>query len=92
MERFQVILSPAFQRDLHKLPKESARRILHDMNILKENPFPQMDKIKKIKILKDGYRLRIGDYRVIYRKEASKIIALRAVDRKEFEKILKGLI
>ncbi len=92
MAEFEVILAPAIQRDLRKLSKEMSSRILENMQELKRNPYPNGDKIKKIATSKGEYRLRVGDYRVIYRIEGSKVVALRVVDRKDFDKILRDLI
>ena len=59
--------------ELEKLPAAISRRILNSVDKLKENPF-LMD-IKKLKG-REGYRLRVGDYRVLFviDKEEIKII------------------
>lgn len=90
MGKFHVILSPAFQRDLRKLTKELATRILQGMKVLEEDPFSRGD-VKKVRSLKGAYRLRIGDHRVVFQVEGSRVIALRVMDRKELERVLREL-
>ena len=59
----KVISSPNFEKSLNKLPKNSVNRIgskISDLAAGKEN----LD-IKKLKTGND-YRLRVGDYRIIF--------------------------
>ncbi|MEA1964625.1 MAG: type II toxin-antitoxin system RelE/ParE family toxin [Candidatus Aerophobetes bacterium] len=37
------------------------------------------------------YRLRVGEYRIIYRVETQKIIILKIIHRKDLERELKNL-
>ena len=60
---YRVILSKSVQKELDRLPDDIARRILTRLSGLETNPRP-MD-VKKLKG-RDAWRIRIGDYRVIY--------------------------
>ena len=92
MKSFEIILTPASQKDIYKFSPEVVKEIFNDIKILKENPFSIAgSKIKKLKTLQQSYRLRVGDYRVIYKMEKSKIIVLRIIDRKELERVLKDI-
>jgi len=91
MNSYDVILTPAFERELRKLPKQIIGQILEDLQILKSNPFPHGDRIKKIKTAPGNSRLRSGDYRVVFRIEGNEVIVLRVFDKKDFEKILRSL-
>ncbi|MDD5140401.1 MAG: type II toxin-antitoxin system RelE/ParE family toxin [Verrucomicrobiales bacterium] len=51
------------QKELDRLPDEIARRVLARLAGLETNPRPQ--DVKKLKG-RDAWRIRIGDYRVIY--------------------------
>jgi mRNA interferase RelE/StbE len=63
-----------FKIDLHRnalkylnvLPKNTAERVFFKIKDLANNPFPAGKKFKKLSGTTDEYRLRIGDYRVIY--------------------------
>lgn len=61
--RYQVILPKSVQKELDRLPDEIAKRILTRLTALETNPRPA--DVKKLKG-RDAWRLRVGDYRVIY--------------------------
>jgi mRNA interferase RelE/StbE len=60
---YSVILAKSVQKELDRLPHEIASRILRRLALLKTNPRPP--DVKKLKG-RDAWRIRIGDYRVIY--------------------------
>jgi mRNA interferase RelE/StbE len=66
-------------RELEKLESFLARRILKKIDELSENPFS-----KDIKRLKGGddFRLRVGDYRIIFGIEKNIIQILKVGHRK----------
>lgn len=67
MASFKVQLKPAAQKDFRKIPQKVLSRLLEAIEGLAENPFPsQTIKLANADRL---YRLRIGDYRVIYEVE-----------------------
>ena len=61
--KFQIILPKSVQKELDRLPDEIARRILSRLAALETNPRPA--DVKKLKG-RDAWRIRVGDYRVIY--------------------------
>jgi mRNA interferase RelE/StbE len=61
--RFQIILPKSVQKVLDRLPDEIANRILARLAGLETNPRPA--DVKKLKG-RDAWRIRVGDYRVIY--------------------------
>ena len=49
------------------MPKYYARRVILALEVLTRNPAPVLQyDVKKLKGLKDTYRLRIGDIRIEY--------------------------
>ncbi|MBU0978480.1 type II toxin-antitoxin system RelE/ParE family toxin [Patescibacteria group bacterium] len=52
-------------QQLKKLDLTSRKKIINKVNGLVRDPFPPG--VKKINAMHKGYRIRIGDYRVIYR-------------------------
>lgn len=61
--RYQVILPKSVQKELNRLPDEITNRILIRLAALEINPRPpDMKKLKG----RDAWRIRVGDYRVIY--------------------------
>jgi len=66
-------------QDLEKLEGSIIRRILKKVDELSENPFSK--DIKRLKGRND-FRLRVGDYRVIFEIEKDTIIILKVGHRK----------
>ena len=61
--RYRVILPKSVQKALDRLPDEVVKRVLARLGQLETNPRPaDMKKLKG----RDAWRIRIGDYRVIY--------------------------
>ena len=61
--RYRVTLTPATDRVVAKLPKSLRSRIAERLAALADNPRPP----GCIKLAgKDAYRVRVGDYRIIY--------------------------
>jgi len=66
-------------QNLEKLESSTVRRILKKVDELSENPFSK--DIKKLKG-SDDFRLRIGDYRIIFSIEKENIQILKVGHRK----------
>ena len=61
---YEVLLESRAERDLKKLPGEVFHRIIPPLKSLADIPKPKG--ARKISGSKNDWRLRIGDYRVIY--------------------------
>ena len=83
MESYSIYLKPSAEKDLRRLPKPVVARVLALMEGLQSEPFPR----KAVKLTGTGrlYRLRAGDYRVVYEvdAEAQRIIIHYIRHRKE---------
>ena len=74
MASFKVIFKPSVEKDLRSLPKSVVARVFKHIEVLKDDPSPRQSiKLAGAELL---YRIRIGDYRVIYGvdKEAKQVI------------------
>jgi mRNA interferase RelE/StbE len=80
--RFQIILPKSVQKELNRLPDDIANRILARLAGLETNPRPA--DVKKLKG-RDAWRIRVGDYRVIYEihDRVLQIIVIRVGHRRE---------
>ena len=56
------------EKELLALPSQVRKRIARALRALKDNPFPHG--VKKLKA-RDGYRIRVGDYRIFFRVAAA---------------------
>ena len=63
MEFYKVIFTKSVKKDFRKIPKLEVSKILNEIAYLAKNP--RSSKTKKLKGEK-LYRLRVGNYRVIY--------------------------
>jgi mRNA interferase RelE/StbE len=63
---FEVIYNKQAERALLKLPDNLANRIRKKMRIIAQNPYGRHNNVTKLKD-RPGYRLRVGDWRVIYK-------------------------
>jgi mRNA interferase RelE/StbE len=61
---YEVYLERSAENDLKRLPASTFQRILPQIKALAENPRPPG--CHKISGSKSDWRIRIGDYRVIY--------------------------
>ena len=92
MDRFPIELSPAASRDLDGLQMGVVIRVLSELKILQENPFPRGKLIRKIKGKKVAfYRLRIDKFRVFFEILPMKVVNLRIPDKKEADRFIKRL-
>lgn len=61
---YKVYLERAAERDLRRLPPEIFQRVIPRIRALSENPRPPG--CRKIVGSESDWRIRVGDYRVIY--------------------------
>ena len=64
MAKYRVLLSSSAERELKKLTPQSIARIVPRLESLSANPRPSG--CKKLKGGDAEWRIRVGDYRVIY--------------------------
>ncbi len=65
---YEILLAQAVEKDLKKLPSEIFNRIIPKIKELAKNPKPQWS--RKITGSKSDWRIRVGDYRIIYEIDA----------------------
>jgi len=78
--------------DLKHLSIQMQKQIAKDIEALVKNPFPQASRIKKLKgFAFPLYRLRSGDFRILYRIDGNQVTLMRVIDRKVLDRILSRL-
>ena len=64
---FKVIIANQAQKNSENAPEHIKRKIVELLLILRENPVPaEYYDVKKLKGLIDTYRIRLGDFRIVY--------------------------
>jgi mRNA interferase RelE/StbE len=61
---FHIEWKKSTRKDLRKLPSNAADRIVAAVENLAENPFPHG--VEKLSGSEHAYRIRLGDYRIVY--------------------------
>ena len=89
---FAVQLAQPAIRDIGSLPDSVHSKIIDGIIGLRRDPFPFPPLKKKLKGFGIPlYRLRIADYRLLYRIDEKTVTIMRVVDRKDLEKAVKRL-
>jgi mRNA interferase RelE/StbE len=80
---YHISLPKPVQKQLDRFSQKQRQRIIRQLHLLAENPRP--DGVKKLKGYENTYRLRVGDYRIIYKIQDSDklIIILSCIHRKD---------
>ncbi len=77
---YSIKWRPKAVKDLRKLPRDIAVRLIKKVDSLKENPIRFLEKLRG----DPGFKLRVGDYRVLIDvKEKEKSIAARVVGHRK---------
>ena len=88
---YRIEVTPRARKDLKALPRRERPRVAEQIDALKSDPRPKG--CRKLKGREDFYRIRVGDYRVVYRieDEILLILIVRIGDRKEIYEIIRRL-
>jgi mRNA interferase RelE/StbE len=83
MATFSLEWRSSTKKDLHKLPPQEIARILAEVELLAAEPLPNGN--EKLAGSEHTYRIRIGDYRVVYEvlAQSQKVIIQRVRHRKD---------
>jgi mRNA interferase RelE/StbE len=80
---WRVIFTPAAQRQLRKLPRPAHERVLTTALLLAEDPRPHG--AIRLAGTEEGWRVCVGDYRILYEIVAEEILVqiVRVAHRRE---------
>ncbi len=62
---YEVTYKKKAEQVLSKLPRNLAQRIRKKVDIIASNPYAQHNNVTKLRD-RPGYRLRVGDWRIVY--------------------------
>ena len=81
--KYKVVYDKAASKEISKLPKKDVMAIIDKIDTLEDNPRP--NGCKKLKgIFEDLWRIRIGNYRVIYSIEDEiRIVEVRRISHRK---------
>ncbi len=83
MPEYRIEFAPAAKRQFDRLPRNLKERIRPHIDALATDPRPHG--VKKLADPDALYRIRVGDYRVVYqvRDEELLVLVVRVADRKD---------
>ena len=81
--RYEIIIKPTAEKGLDKIPRSARRRIADALEGLRDDPRPAG--VVKLAGADNLWRIRIGDYRVVYEIHDDRLIVLvlRVAHRKD---------
>lgn len=62
---YKILFAKSVKKDLKRIPTQYQVKILEAIKNLSVNPYPETNH-KKLKGSEHSYRLRVGDYRILY--------------------------
>jgi mRNA interferase RelE/StbE len=71
MGSYSIRLKPSAEKDLRKLPKDVLQRVFQVLESLPSDPFPHQS--SKLTGTDRLYRIRVGDYRIVYEAGAAEL-------------------
>ena len=75
---FRIEWKKSTRKDLRKLPSATVDKIIAAVEDLAENPFPHG--VEKLSGSEHAYRIRLGDYRIVYEVVSeSKLVEIQRV-------------
>lgn len=83
---YRILISKKAAKELRKLPKQAVKAIAATIDQLSTDPRP--DGCKKLEAYLNAYRVRVGNYRIVYSVEDKELLVevIRVGDRKEIYK------
>jgi len=83
MDSYSVLFSKSIKQDVKGIEKADLSRIMDSIHALADNPFPSG--CRRLKGSKSSYRIRVGQYRVVYEVEveAATVTIFRIRHRKD---------
>jgi mRNA interferase RelE/StbE len=64
MASYSIVYKPSVEKDLRSLPQSTVARVIKQIDTLRDNPISRYS--VKLTGSKGLYRIRVGDYRVVY--------------------------
>lgn len=78
--KYEILYKDLAQKQLKKLPKDIAIKIKNKIELLSTDLYGN---VKKLSDYSPEYRLRVGDYRILFDLEGNKIVIQAVRNRQE---------
>jgi mRNA interferase RelE/StbE len=77
---YEIVFKPRAIKDLQSLPRSMAQRVVEKVEALRND---LAGDVKRLTNFTPEYRLRVGDYRVLFEVESSQVIIYRVKHRSD---------
>jgi mRNA interferase RelE/StbE len=86
MGSYQIEIKPSASKELEKLPRQIIPGIVAAIQELAKHPYPQG--VKKLTGFEHAYRIRVGDYRILYNIHENRLVIeiIRVRHRKDADR------
>jgi len=92
LKKFDIQLTYSAVEDLDCIPEDRRTKIIALIKKFSFDPLIPGANIKKLKGFRSPlYRVRSGDYRILYRIQEKTITIMRVIDRKDLDRVIKRL-
>ena len=79
MQRYHVFLEKKALKQLEKLDKDTRSRIVEALHTLRDEGFSRRLDIAKLRGYKNQYRVRIGNFRILFELRPERTIVIHAI-------------
>lgn len=76
MTAYRIEFTKSAEKEFARLPARIRSKTTEALHLLSQNPYSELLKIKKLKGAEDLFRIRLGDYRVVYEIRNDRLIVL----------------
>lgn len=85
MATYTIEFVKSARKEFERLPAKIRAKTAEALNLLALNPYSELLKIKKMKGAPDLYRIRLGEYRVLYelRNDRLVVVVIKLGHRRE---------
>lgn len=85
----KIIISPRAEKQLKKLPKISQIAVAKKIRSIRDQK--NFGREERLKGFRNIFRVRVGDYRIVYRKTSKQIYIILIRHRRDVYRLLKEL-
>lgn len=76
MATYAIEFVKSARKEFERLPVKMRAKTAEALHLLAQNPYSELLKIKKMKGAADLYRIRLGDYRVLYKLRNDRLVVI----------------
>ena len=73
---YKIEFKKSAKKEFEKLPANIQERVLEALRFLSQNPYSEVLQVKKLRGADSLYRIRLGDYRILYTIENAKLVII----------------